>query len=45
MPIVHTRRRFISTLVLAAAAGPIGPPRALAAEGTLETTTVRLLKG
>jgi NitT/TauT family transport system substrate-binding protein len=44
MPINHTRRRFISTLALAAAAGPIGPPRAFAAEGTLETTTVRLLK-
>jgi NitT/TauT family transport system substrate-binding protein len=44
MPINHTRRRFISTLALAAAAGPIAPLRALAAEGALETTAVRLLK-
>jgi NitT/TauT family transport system substrate-binding protein len=44
MPINHTRRRFISTLALAAAAGPIDPLPAFAAEGALETTTVRLLK-
>jgi NitT/TauT family transport system substrate-binding protein len=44
VPINHTRRRFISTLALAAAAGPIAPLRTIAAEGALETTTVRFLK-
>jgi len=44
MPIIHTRRRFITTLALATAARLIRPPSALAAEGALETTTVRLPK-
>jgi NitT/TauT family transport system substrate-binding protein len=40
----HTRRRFLTTLSLAGAAGLIRAPRALAAEGVLETTSVRLSK-
>jgi len=40
----HTRRRFLTTLSLAGAAGFIRAPRALAAEGVLETTSVRLSK-
>ena len=40
----HTRRRFLATLSLAGAAGLIRAPRALAAEGVLETTSVRLSK-
>ena len=41
MPMTQTRRRFLTTLSLAGAAGLVGPQRALAAEGALETTTVR----
>jgi NitT/TauT family transport system substrate-binding protein len=41
----QTRRRFLATLSLAGAAGLVGAPRALAAEGALETTSVRLLRG
>jgi len=37
----QTRRRFLTDLSLAGAAGLFGAPRALAAEGDLETTTVR----
>jgi NitT/TauT family transport system substrate-binding protein len=44
MPIMQTRRRFLSTLSLAGAAGLVCAPRAQAAEGPLETTTVRLPK-
>jgi NitT/TauT family transport system substrate-binding protein len=44
MPITQTRRRFLTTLSLVGAAGLLGAPRALAAEGSLETTTVRLPK-
>ena len=44
MPIIHTRRRFLGTLALAAAASPVRSLRALAAEGALEIATVRLLK-
>src|SRR5712692_159496 len=40
----QTRRRFVAGLAAAAAAGLVRPPRALAAEGPLETTTVRLPK-
>jgi NitT/TauT family transport system substrate-binding protein len=40
----QTRRRFLTTLSLAGAAGFIPAQRALAAEGALETTTVRLPK-
>jgi NitT/TauT family transport system substrate-binding protein len=45
MPMMQTRRRFLTTLSLAGAAGLVRAPRALAAEGTLETITVRLPKG
>ena len=45
MPITQTRRRFLRTLSLAGAAGLVcAPPSASAAEGVLETTTVRLPK-
>jgi NitT/TauT family transport system substrate-binding protein len=44
MPMTQTRRRFLTTLSLAGAAGLIGRQRAFAAEGALETTTVRLQK-
>jgi NitT/TauT family transport system substrate-binding protein len=40
---LHTRRRFLATTALAGAA-VILPPQVLAAEGPLETTTVRLPK-
>ena len=42
MPLTQTRRRFLTTLSLAGAAGLVRAPRALAAEGALETTSVRL---
>ena len=41
MTMVHTRRRFLTTL---AAAGLVRAPPSLAAEGGLETTTVRIAK-
>src|SRR5436305_11634118 len=44
MPITQTRRRFLSTLSLAGAAGLIRPPAVFGAEGRLETTSVRLAK-
>ena len=44
MPIAPTRRRFLTTLSLAGAAGFMRGPSALAAEGLLETTTVRISK-
>jgi NitT/TauT family transport system substrate-binding protein len=44
MSIIQTRRRFLTALSLAGAAGFVGAPRALAAEGPLETTTVRIVK-
>jgi NitT/TauT family transport system substrate-binding protein len=44
MAIVQTRRRFLTTLSAVSAAGLVGAPRALAAEGPLETTAVRLAK-
>ncbi len=44
MPIIQTRRRFLTTLSLAGAAGLVHVPRTGAAEGALETTTVRLAK-
>ena len=44
MPIRQTRRQFLTTLSLAGATGLIHAPRALAAEGALETTTIRLPK-
>jgi NitT/TauT family transport system substrate-binding protein len=39
---IQTRRRFLTTLSLAGAAGLVGPQRAFAAGGALETTTVRI---
>jgi NitT/TauT family transport system substrate-binding protein len=44
MPMMQSRRRFLTTLSFAGAAGLVGAPRALAAEGALETTTVRIGK-
>src|SRR5215471_19652781 len=43
MPLIQTRRRFLTTLSLAGAPALIRPPRALAAGEALETTTVRLV--
>jgi NitT/TauT family transport system substrate-binding protein len=43
MPNMPTRRRFVATLSLAGAAGLVRIPPVLAAEGPLETTTVRLV--
>ena len=44
MSMIQTRRRFLTTLSLAGAAGLIYTPQAPAAEGALETATVRILK-
>src|SRR5712692_4005640 len=44
MPMMQTRRCFLATLSMAGAASLVRAPRALAAEGPLETTTVRLPK-
>ena len=44
MPTIQTRRRFLTTLSLAGAASLVRAPPALAAEGALETTTVRFAK-
>ena len=44
MPMTQTRRQFLTTLSLAGAAGLVRLPRALGAEGPLETTTVRFGK-
>jgi NitT/TauT family transport system substrate-binding protein len=44
MAMMQSRRRFLTTLSFAGAAGFVGAPRALAAEGALETTTVRIGK-
>jgi NitT/TauT family transport system substrate-binding protein len=41
---LQSRRRFLTTLSLAGAAGLVRTPRAMAAEGPLETTTVRIIK-
>ena len=41
----HTRRRFLTTMSLAGAASVLRAPLGLAAEGPLETTTVRFQKG
>ena len=40
----QTQRSFLTTLSLAGAAGLVLPPPSLGAEGTLETTTVRIHK-
>ena len=44
MTMTQTRRRFLTTLSLAGAAGLLRAPSSLAAEGPLETTTVRIAK-
>jgi NitT/TauT family transport system substrate-binding protein len=44
MTTIHTRRQFLTTVSLAGAAGLLGAPPSRAAEGALETTTVRLAK-
>jgi len=42
MPMIQTRRRFLTTLSTACAASTLLSRRGLAAESALETTTVRL---
>src|SRR5436190_2105448 len=44
MPMIQTRRRFVTGLAASGAAGLVRAPNLLAAEGALETTSVRLLK-
>ena len=44
MRTTQTRRRFISNVALAGAAGLLHVPPSAGAEGSLETTTVRLAK-
>jgi NitT/TauT family transport system substrate-binding protein len=44
MPITQTRRQFVTTLSLAGAAGLLHAPPSRAAEGALETTSVRLMR-
>jgi len=44
MPIQQSRRRFLTTLSWAGAAGLAGAPRLIAAETALETTTVRVAR-
>jgi NitT/TauT family transport system substrate-binding protein len=45
MPMAQSRRRFLATAAMAGVANVLHPPRVLAAEGALETTTIRLGKG
>ena len=42
--ISQTRRQFLTTAAAASVANALGAPRAFAAEGPIETTTVRLQK-
>ena len=44
MPTMQTRRRVLAALSLVGGASLLGAPRVLAAEGPLETTSVRLLR-
>ena len=44
MPMTQTRRRFLTTLSLTGAASLFQAPRVMAAEGPLETTSVRLMR-
>jgi NitT/TauT family transport system substrate-binding protein len=44
MPMMQSRRRFLTTLSVASAAGLVGAPGLRAAEGLLETTSVRLVR-
>jgi NitT/TauT family transport system substrate-binding protein len=42
MPLIQTRRHFLTTLSVIGAAGLLPAPRVSVAEGALETTTIRL---
>jgi len=42
MSLIQTRRRFLTTLSMAGTAGFVGAPCLAAAEGSLETTSIRL---
>ena len=44
MPIIQNRRKFLTTLSVAGAASLVRAPPSPAAEGSLETTTVRLMR-
>jgi NitT/TauT family transport system substrate-binding protein len=44
MAIIQTRRGFLTAMSAAGALGLFSAPRVLAAEGPLETTSVRLFK-
>ena len=44
MPTTQSRRRFLTSASMAGAAGFLPASQAVAAEGTLETNTVRILK-
>src|SRR5215472_6985507 len=44
MPVKCTRRRFLTSIAMAGAAGLVDAPRIMAAEGPPETTSVRLPK-
>jgi len=44
MPMMQTRRRFLTTSSMAGAVGLLRAPPSQAAEGALETTTVRIGK-
>jgi NitT/TauT family transport system substrate-binding protein len=44
MPMTQSRRRFLTTLSMAGATGFLRAPPSLAAQGALETTTVRIAK-
>jgi NitT/TauT family transport system substrate-binding protein len=44
MPVMQTRREFLTALSVAGAAGLLGPLRSVAAEEVLETTSVRFSK-
>jgi NitT/TauT family transport system substrate-binding protein len=44
MPVTQTRRRFLTAVSAAGAASLVPAPRALAAEGNLETASVRFVK-
>ena len=44
MPYIQTRRRFLTALSAAGAAGLIRTPRGLAGEERLETTSVRFMR-
>src|ERR1044071_6091695 len=45
MPLTQTRRRFLTTMAMAGVASVLRAPPVPAADGALETTTVRVGKG